>query len=266
MTDVVAETSGTICVEVRPGYRVVTLNRPARLNAFNVAMHKELMSALDEAERDPACRALILTGAGRGFCAGQDLADRLTDDGSPPDLGGSLARHYNPLVRRLRSLRFPVIAAVNGVAAGAGANIALACDIVVASRQASFLQTFTNLGLIPDCGGTWMLPRLVGAGRARAIALLGEPIAAEQAAEWGLIWKCCDGDDLLREARSIATRLAAKPPFGVALTKQALEASADSDLAGHLDVECELQRRAGRDPDYVARVRAFFEKRGGASQ
>ncbi|MBF9232974.1 2-(1,2-epoxy-1,2-dihydrophenyl)acetyl-CoA isomerase PaaG [Microvirga alba] len=250
-----------ILTELGEGYRVLTLNRPSRLNAFNVSMHEALMAALDEAEADAACRAVILTGAGRGFCTGQDLADRIRPDGLAPDLGASLDQYYNPLVRRLRSFRFPVIAAVNGVAAGAGANIALACDIVIAARSARFLELFTNLGLVPDCGGTWFLPRLIGTARARAVALLGEPLSAEQAAEWGLIWKTCDDQALLPEARDIAARIASKPPYGVTLTKEALEASATNDLTTQLDLERDLQREAGLDPGYVERVKAFLVKR-----
>jgi 2-(1,2-epoxy-1,2-dihydrophenyl)acetyl-CoA isomerase len=224
-------------------------------------MHIALMAALDDAERDHECRAIILTGAGRAFCSGQDLGFRLAEEGSSLDLGDSLARHYNPLVQRLHSLRCPVIAAVNGVAAGAGANIALACDIVIASHEARFLQTFTNLGLIPDCGGTWMLPRLVGMARAKAIALLGETISAGLALEWGLVWKVCAGEELLSQSFEIAERLISKPALGVSLTKQALEAAFDHSLAGQLDLESRLQRKAGSDPAYRERVNSFFKQR-----
>ncbi|MGO4570549.1 2-(1,2-epoxy-1,2-dihydrophenyl)acetyl-CoA isomerase PaaG [Microvirga sp. 2TAF3] len=250
-----------ILLERGEGYRILSLNRPARLNAFNVAMHEALAAALDEADADAACRVVILTGAGRGFCTGQDLADRVRPDGSAPDLGASLDAYYNPLIRRLRSFRCPVIAAVNGVAAGAGANIALACDIVIAARSARFLELFTNLGLVPDCGGTWLLPRLIGMARARALTLLGEPLSAEQAAEWGLIWKICDDEALLLEARDIAARIASKPPLGITMTKRALEASATNDLTTQLDLERDLQREAGSDPGYVERVKTFLVKR-----
>src|SRR3979490_3271400 len=178
-----------ILVERRAGYRVVTLNRPQRLNAFNEAMHCALREALSEAENDPACRALLLTGAGRGFCTGQDLSDRLSEAGETSVLGGALEAYYNPLIRKLRALPFPVVAAVNGVAAGAGANIALACDIVLAARSASFVQAFAKIGLVPDSGGSWFLPRLVGPARARGLALTAEPLSAERAEAWGLIWK-----------------------------------------------------------------------------
>src|SRR3954465_5712986 len=181
-----------ILSEQRTGYRVITLNRPERLNAFSEDMHLALRSALEEAEQDKSCRALLITGAGRGFCAGQDLNDRLGKPGEKIVLGATLEQFYNPLVLRLRALPFPVIAAVNGVAAGAGANIALACDIVLAARSASFIQSFARIGLIPDSGGTWTLPRLVGPARARALMLLAEPVPAETAEAWGLIWKVYD--------------------------------------------------------------------------
>ena len=173
-----------VLMDVGEGYRIVTLNRPDRLNSFNASMHAALMSALMDAEADKTCRTLILTGAGRGFCAGQDLSDRVYMPGQVPDLTATIERFYNPLVRKLRSLQMPVICAVNGVAAGAGANLALACDIVVAARSAKFIQAFAKLGLIPDCGGTWFLPRVVGTARARAFALLAEPVSAEQAEAW----------------------------------------------------------------------------------
>src|SRR5262247_4788512 len=177
-----------ILVQQQNGYRVITLNRPQRLNAFTEPMHQALRAALAEAEADTACRALLLTGAGRGFCAGQDLNDRLSQAGETPVLGGALETYYNPLVRKLRALPFPVVAAVNGVAAGAGCNIALACGIVVAARSASFVQSFAKIGLVPDSGGTWLLPKLVGNARALGLGLLGEKLSAEQAQAWGLIW------------------------------------------------------------------------------
>ena len=193
-----------ILVDRRDGYRVITLNRPDRLNAFNDAMHVELRQAIDDAEADEGCRALMLTGAGRGFCAGQDLNDRLVKPGEKLPPGTSLAQHYNPLVRKLRDLPFPVIAAVNGVATGAGCNIALACDVVLAARSAHFIQSFARIGLIPDSGGTWVLPRLVGDARARGLALFAEPLPADKAEQWGLIWKCVDDDALVAEAQNCA--------------------------------------------------------------
>src|ERR1017187_750186 len=185
-------TDQSILVEQRDGYRVVTLNRPDRLNAFNEAMLLALRQAIDEAQADATCRALLITGAGRGFCAGQDLNDRLAKPGETVVLGAAQEAYYNPLVRKLRSVPFPVVAAVNGVAAGAGCNIALACDIVLAGRSASFVQAFARVGLVPDSGGSWFLARLVGEARARGLALLPEPLAAEKAEAWGLIWKCVD--------------------------------------------------------------------------
>jgi 2-(1,2-epoxy-1,2-dihydrophenyl)acetyl-CoA isomerase len=250
-----------IITERREGYRVITLNRPDRLNSFNEAMHVDLMSALLDAEADGSCRALVLTGAGRGFCAGQDLSDRVFNPGQVPDLSSTLERLYNPLVRKIRSLQMPVICAVNGVAAGAGANIALACDIVLAARSAKFIQAFAKLGLVPDSGGTWFLPRLVGTARARALALLAEPVSAEQAEAWGMIWKAVDDAALTDEAQRLAAHFAVQPTVGLGLIKQALDASEMNDLDRQLDLERDLQGRAGRTPDYLEGVTAFFEKR-----
>jgi 2-(1,2-epoxy-1,2-dihydrophenyl)acetyl-CoA isomerase len=250
-----------ILVEARTGYRVITLNRPQRLNAFTAAMHDALKQALADAESDPDCRALLLTGAGRGFCAGQDLNDRLAKPGERVVLGGTLETYYNPLVRKLRALPFPVVAAVNGVAAGAGANVALACDIVLAARSASFVQAFAKIGLIPDSGGTYFLPRLIGPARARALALTAEPLTAERAEAWGLIWKAVDDSALLPEAEKLCAQFATAPTAGLALIKRALDASWDNDLDAQLDLERELQREASLTPDYAEGVRAFLEKR-----
>src|SRR5262245_56631447 len=250
-----------VLVEARAGYRVITLNRPQRLNAFTEAMHVALAAALAEAEADQSCRALLLTGAGRGFCAGQDLHDRLANQGDRPKLGGALEQYYNPLVRKLRALPFPVVAAVNGVAAGAGANIALACDIVLAARSASFVQAFARIGLVPDSGGTWFLPRLVGAARARALALLAEPLSADKAESWGLIWKAVDDAELMSEAEKLCAHFAGAATIGLALTKRALDAAQTNDLDRQLDLERDLQREAGSTPDYAEGVRAFIEKR-----
>jgi 2-(1,2-epoxy-1,2-dihydrophenyl)acetyl-CoA isomerase len=251
----------TVVVDRRAGYRVVTLNRPQRLNAFTEEMHLALRAALDEARADPTCGALLLTGAGRAFCAGQDLGDRLPGSGPPRDLGQSLEDLYNPLVRQLRALPFPVVAVVNGTAAGAGANIALHCDIVLAARSAKFVQAFAKIGLVPDSGGTWLLPRLVGAARARGLALTAEPLAAETAQEWGLIWKAVDDDRLMAEAEALCTRLAEGPKTGLGLIKRALEAAERNDLDRQLDLERDLQREAGFTSDYGEGVRAFMEKR-----
>ena len=250
-----------ILVDRRAGYRVITLNRPDRLNAFNDAMHEVLRHALEEIEAGADCRALMITGAGRGFCAGQDLNDRLVKPGEKMPPSTSLEQHYNPLVRKLRALPFPVIAAVNGVAAGAGCNIALACDIVIAGRSASFVQSFARIGLIPDSGGTWVLPRLVGEARARGLALLAEPLPAEKAEQWGLIWKCVDDASLLAEAQKICERFASAPTQGLALIKRALQASAGNSLDAQLDLERDLQGVARQMPDYAEGVRAFMEKR-----
>jgi 2-(1,2-epoxy-1,2-dihydrophenyl)acetyl-CoA isomerase len=250
-----------ILVERCAGYRVVTLNRPQRLNAFNEAMHQALKRALAEAEEDRECRALLLTGSGRGFCAGQDLNDRLSKPGQTTVLGSSLETYYNPLVRKLRALPFPVVAAVNGVAAGAGANIALACDIVLAGRSATFIQAFAKIGLIPDSGGTWFLPRLVGPARARGLALTGEPLPAEKAEAWGLIWRTVEDLELMGEAHKLCLHFASAPTIGLALIKRALDESWSNDLDAQLDVERELQREASLTPDYAEGVRAFLEKR-----
>ncbi len=250
----------SILVDRRDGWTALTLNRPDRLNAFNEDMHRTLAAAFDEIEGDATCRAVLLTGAGRGFCAGQDLADR--DFGAQtPDLGATIEAFYNPLIRRMRALRKPIVCAVNGVAAGAGANIALACDIVIAGRSAKFLQAFARIGLIPDSGGTYFLPRLIGEARARGLALLAEPLSAEQAEAWGLIWKTVDDGLLLLEAETLAARLATQPTQALALIKEALNRSAGNSLDAQLDVERDLQRQAGRTPDYAEGVRAFLEKR-----
>lgn len=252
--------SDTVLVERLEGWRKLTLHRPDRLNAFNEELHAALATALDEAAADADCRAVLLTGSGRGFCAGQDLGDRRGGDG-PPDLGDTLERLYNPLVRRLRDMPKPVVCAVNGVAAGAGANIALACDIVLAAHSAKFIQAFARIGLVPDSGGTHTLPRLVGEARARALMLLGEPVEARQAEAWGMIWRAVPDEALMPEAEALAARLATQPTQGLALTKQALDASATNTLSAQLDLERDLQRQAGRTPDYAEGVRAFLEKR-----
>jgi len=251
----------TVLVEQRSGYSVITLNRPQRLNAFSQTMQGELKRAIEAVEGDDECRALLLTGAGRAFCAGQDLSERLAADGEPMVLGDALEAFYNPFIRKLRALPFPVIAAVNGVAAGAGANVALACDIVIAARSASFVQAFVRIGLVPDCGGTWVLPRLIGPARARALALTGEALPAEKAEAWGLIWKTVDDDALIEEAHTICRQFAAAPAVALALIKRALDESWDNDLDAQLDLERETQREASLSADYAEGVRAFLEKR-----
>ncbi len=255
----------SVLYEAKDGYALVTLNRPDKLNAFTEEMHQRLADALDRA-RDEGQRALLLTGAGRGFCAGQDLSDRSFPTGEQPDLGVTLDRLYNPLVRRLRALEMPVICAVNGVAAGAGANVALACDIVLAARSAKFIQAFAKIGLVPDSGGTWSLPRLLGEARAKALALTGAPLSAEQAADWGLIWQAVDDDRLIEEAEALAAGFAEAPTRGLALTKQAIQAAATNSLDAQLDLERDLQRAAGRTDDYREGVAAFLGKRKPAFQ
>jgi 2-(1,2-epoxy-1,2-dihydrophenyl)acetyl-CoA isomerase len=250
-----------ILVDLREGYRVVTLNRPQRLNACNEAMLSALGAALAEAEADTSCRALLLTGAGRGFCTGQDLNDRLAKAEENTVLGGAQENFYNPLVRKLRALPFPVVAAVNGVAAGAGANIALACDIVLAARSASFIQSFAKIGLIPDSGGTWNLPRLIGPARARALMLLAEPLPAEKAEAWGMIWKVVDDAALMGEAEKLCAHFATAPTEGLVLIKRALDAAWSNDLSAQLDLERDLQCEASQTPDYGEGVRAFMQKR-----
>ncbi|MGD9768905.1 MAG: 2-(1,2-epoxy-1,2-dihydrophenyl)acetyl-CoA isomerase PaaG [Pseudolabrys sp.] len=250
-----------VLVETRPGYRVLTLNRPDRLNAFNEAQHAALRQAVDDAAADASCRALLLTGAGRAFCTGQDLSDRLAKPGEQVVLGGTLEQHYNPLIRKLKALPFPVVAAVNGVAAGAGANIALACDIVLAAQSATFIQSFAKVGLIPDSGGTWHLPRLVGMARARGLALLAEPLPARKAEDWGLIWKAIDDAALMDEAHKLCAHFANAPTYGLSLIKRALNASTDNTLDQQLDLERDSQRDASLAPDYQEGVSAFMNKR-----
>ena len=252
----------SILVSLETCVLTVTLNRPDRLNAFNPEMHQLLRKALERAADEPEVRVVLLTGAGRAFCAGQDLSERNVSPGAAPiDLSVSLGSHYNPLVRRLRALPKPVLCAVNGVAAGAGANIALACDLVVAARSASFVQAFSRIGLLPDSGGTFFLPRLVGTARAMGLALLGEKLSAEDAAAWGLIWKVVDDDALASHAMEMARQLAAGPTKGYGLLKKALYASAGNSLDAQLDLERDSQREAGLSEDYREGVRAFMEKR-----
>ena len=244
------------------GIARLTLNRPDRLNSFNDAMHTEVRDALGRVRAGGGARVLLLTGAGRGFCAGQDLSDRAVAAGDAPvDLGVSIERNYKPLVLGLRSLPMPVICAVNGVAAGAGANIAFACDLVIAARSAIFIEAFSKLGLIPDTGGTYFLPRLVGTARAMGMALLGEKITAEQAAAWGLIWQCVDDAELAPTAERLATHFAQAPTRGLARTKQALYASGGNTLEAQLDIERDYMRELGASDDYREGVAAFMAKR-----
>ena len=250
-----------ILVSLEAGVLAVTLNRPDKLNAFNPEMHQLLRKALERARDEAEVRAVLLTGAGRGFCAGQDLAERNVSIDTPLDLSVSLGSYYNPLVRRMRELPKPIVCAVNGVAAGAGANIALACDLVIAARSASFVQSFARLGLVPDSGGTWFLPRLLGSARATGLALLGDKLPAEQAQAWGLIWEVVEDDALASRAMELAKRLAEGPTKGYGLVKKALNAAWGNSLDAQLDLERDLQREAGLTHDYREGVAAFMQKR-----
>ncbi len=251
-----------ILFEREGGVATLTLNRPGSLNSFTTRMHQEVRHALERVESDKGIRCLLLTGAGRGFCAGQDLNDRaVAPAADTPDLSASIRRYYNPLILTLTGLEKPVVCAVNGVAAGAGANIALACDIVLAARSASFIQGFTRIGLLPDSGGTWMLPRLVGRSRAMALAMLNSKVPAEKAEQWGMIWRAIDDDRLMEEARTLAAHLATQPTLGLGLTKRAIDQAGGNGLEQQLELECELQAVAGRSHDYAEGVAAFLEKR-----
>ncbi len=252
----------TLLFSIDDGVAKLTLNRPDKLNSFNAQMHDDMRAAMKIIEQDQQIRCLLISGSGRGFCAGQDLGDRaVSADDETPDLGLSLEQNYNPLLRRLVNLEKPVICAVNGVAAGAGANIALACDIVLAARSASFIQSFSKIGLIPDSGGSWMLPRLIGRARALAITLLGEKIPAEKAQQWGMIWQCVDDDALMAQAEKLARFMATQPTRGYGLIKRAINLSANNSFDQQLDVERDLQRLAGRSDDYREGVDAFMQKR-----
>ena len=252
----------TVRLEVADGVATLTLARPERLNSFTLQMHRDVHDALAQVRTSSAARCLVLSGEGRGFCAGQDLADRAVDPGAAGvDLGESIEHHYKPLVLSLRAIEMPTIAAVNGVAAGAGANIALACDLVFAARSASFVQSFSKIGLVPDCGGTWFLPRLLGTARAMGLALTAEKLSAEQAEQWGLIWKCVDDDALMPTVTAVARQLAAGPTHGYVRTRQAFESSSTLPLKASLDLERDFQRELGHGVDYREGVAAFMAKR-----
>lgn len=251
-----------VLTHIEAGVLTITLNRPDRLNSFNDEMHRQLSEALKIAERDEAVRCVLFTGAGRGFCAGQDLNDRnVSVEQAAPDLGLSVERFYNPLIRRMTALPKPIVCAVNGVAAGAGAAIALACDIVIASANASFIQSFCRLGLVPDSGGSWLLPRLAGHARAMGMALLGDKISAQQALEWGMIWQVVEPEMLAARTQELAQHLATQPTYGLGLIKKAMYSAATNTLDQQLDLERNLQRLGGRSEDYREGVSAFFQKR-----
>ncbi len=248
----------TIDFKLEGGIARLTLNRPDRLNSFTVEMHEEVADALRGLD---GARVLVLTGAGRGFCAGQDLNDRAVAPGESVDLGESVEKRYNPLIRTLTSLPFPVIARVNGVAAGAGANIALACDIVIAAKSAKFIQSFASIGLIPDSGGTWVLPRLVGQARALGLALTAEPLPAEKAALWGLIWRAVEDDQLDEEVDALAGRFASAPTRGLAAIKKMIRQSWGHSLDEELELQRDMMRELGGSEDYREGVAAFMQKR-----
>jgi 2-(1,2-epoxy-1,2-dihydrophenyl)acetyl-CoA isomerase len=251
-----------ILFAVDAGVARLTLNRPDRLNSFNDAMHAEVRDALAKVRAEPALRALLGTGAGRGFCAGQDLSDRaVAPGGAAVDLGASIERNYKPLVLSLRNLPVPTVCAVNGVAAGAGANLALACDMVLAAKSASFVQAFSRIGLIPDSGGTYVLPQLVGTARALGLAYTGDKLPAEQAAAWGLIWQCVDDAELMPAAERLVAGLAAAPTLGLVATRRAMHGAANHTLEQQLDLERDLQRELGYSADYREGVAAFMAKR-----
>lgn len=251
-----------ISTELSEGLLEITLDRPDRLNSFIDEMHVELQRILADARADSSCRAILLTGRGRGFCAGQDLQARNPKAASsPPDLQQTLSKFFNPTVSLIRSIEKPVICAVNGVAAGAGANLALACDIVLAAKSARFIQSFAKVGLIPDAGGTWSLVNLVGQARAKALAMTATPLDATTAAEWGLIWKVCEDDVLMNDARELAAQLASAATVGLGLTKMAIQSAADNSFEQQLVLEAQLQGRCGRTPDYAEGVSSFLEKR-----
>jgi len=248
--------------EIKAGVATLTLNRPKSLNSFTVEMHTEMREVMQQVIGDPDIRCLVITGAGRGFCAGQDLGDRASSgDGAAPDVGASVEKYYNPLIRSIMNLPKPVICAVNGVAAGAGASIALACDIVLAARSASFIQVFCKIGLVPDSGGTWNLPRSVGMARAKGLAMLGDRLPAETAESWGLIWKCVDDEALQEEAQKTAAHLATQPTAALGRIKKLLHQSSSNTLSGQLDLEQKAMQDLGQSDDYREGVAAFLEKR-----
>ncbi len=249
----------SVLTATQAAVRIITLNRPAALNSFTAAMHAALLPALDAAAADAAVRAVVITGSGRGFCAGQDLND--PEMVGNVDVGAVIERFYRPLATRVRTMPVPVIAAVNGVAAGAGANLALCCDFVVAARSASFIQAFSKIGLVPDCGGTWLLPRLVGRARALGLAMTGDKLAAEEAVRIGLIWQCVDDAALMDSVMALAGRLSAMPSRALAETRRVIDAAMPMDFADAISLEADTQRELGCGHDFGEGVAAFFAKR-----
>ncbi|SFN84712.1 2-(1,2-epoxy-1,2-dihydrophenyl)acetyl-CoA isomerase PaaG [Xenorhabdus japonica] len=252
-----------VLTDINTGVLSITLNRPECLNSFNEELHQQLSKAMDIAEQDESVRCVLLTGTGRGFCSGQDLSDRnsIISNGDIPDLGQSVERYYNPLIRRMTSLPKPIICAINGVAAGAGVSLALACDIVIASRTASFIQAFCRIGLTPDSGGSWFLPHKIGQARAMGMALLGEKISAEQALDWGMIWQVVKPEELEDKTQELARHLATQPTVALGCTKQATYAAVSNTLDQQLDLERDLQRRCGHSEDFREGISTFMEKR-----
>lgn len=251
-----------IIAEEKNGVGYLTFNRPKALNSFNVDMHREVAEVLNLWTKNPDVRCVVISGEGRGFCAGQDLGDRVVDpNAEAPDLGYSIETYYNPLIKTIVNMPKPVICAVNGVAAGAGANIALACDLVIAAKSANFVQAFCRLGLVPDSAGTWFLPRAVGHARAMGLALLGDKLPAETAKEWGMIWDVVEDSELKTKVTELAERLAKQPTFGLSLIKKAIHQSSNNTFDEQVLLERDLQRIAGRSEDYREGVQAFMNKR-----
>ncbi|ENU47134.1 2-(1,2-epoxy-1,2-dihydrophenyl)acetyl-CoA isomerase PaaG [Acinetobacter nosocomialis] len=251
-----------IIAEEKNGVGYLTFNRPKALNSFNVDMHREVAEVLNLWTKNPDVRCVVISGEGRGFCAGQDLGDRVVDpNAEAPDLGYSIETYYNPLIKKIVNMPKPVICAVNGVAAGAGANIALACDLVIAAKSANFVQAFCRLGLVPDSAGTWFLPRAVGHARAMGLALLGDKLPAETAKEWGMIWDVVEDAELKEKVTELAERLAKQPTFGLSLIKKAIHQSSNNTFDEQMLLERDLQRIAGRSEDYREGVQAFMNKR-----
>ncbi|EPW3446096.1 2-(1,2-epoxy-1,2-dihydrophenyl)acetyl-CoA isomerase PaaG [Acinetobacter baumannii] len=251
-----------IIAEEKNGVGYLTFNRPKALNSFNVDMHREVAEVLSQWTKNPDVRCVVISGEGRGFCAGQDLGDRVVDpNAEAPDLGYSIETYYNPLIKTIVNMPKPVICAVNGVAAGAGANIALACDLVIAAKSANFVQAFCRLGLVPDSAGTWFLPRAVGHARAMGLTLLGDKLPAETAKEWGMIWDVVEHAELKTKVTELAERLAKQPTFGLSLIKKAIHQSSNNTFDEQMLLERDLQRIAGRSEDYREGVQAFMNKR-----